>query len=85
MIETDRLIAPAAESPQEEAMERALRPKVLDEYIGQEKARSQLEIFINAARGRSEALDHVLLFGHLSMAVVVGHTLSIFILKKAAF
>ena len=63
MIETDRLIAPAAESPQEEAIERALRPKVLDEYVGQEKARSQLEIFINAARGRAEALDHVLLFG----------------------
>jgi holliday junction DNA helicase RuvB len=63
MIETDRLIAPIAESPQEEALERALRPKVLDEYVGQEKARSQLEIFINAARGRSEALDHVLLFG----------------------
>jgi holliday junction DNA helicase RuvB len=63
MIETDRLIAPEAVSPQEEALERALRPKVLDEYVGQEKARSQLEIFINAARGRSEALDHVLLFG----------------------
>ncbi len=63
MIETDRLIAPAAESPQEEAIERALRPKDLEEYIGQEKARAQLEIFINAARGRSEALDHVLLFG----------------------
>ncbi len=63
MIETDRLIAPAAESPQEEAIERALRPKMLDEYVGQEKARAQLEIFINAARGRSEALDHVLLFG----------------------
>ncbi len=63
MIETDRLIAPAAQNPQEEAMERALRPKVLDEYIGQQKARGQLEIFINAARGRSEALDHVLLFG----------------------
>jgi len=63
MIETDRLIAPAAESPQEEAIERALRPKALDEYVGQEKARSQLEIFINAARGRNEALDHVLLFG----------------------
>lgn len=44
-------------------MERALRPKVLDEYVGQEKARQQLEIFIGAARGRSEALDHVLLFG----------------------
>ena len=63
MIETDRLIASVAESPQEEVVERALRPKVLEEYVGQEKARSQLEIFINAARGRSEALDHVLLFG----------------------
>ena len=63
MIETDRLIAPAAESPVEEALERALRPKLLEEYVGQEKARSQLEILINAARGRSEALDHVLLFG----------------------
>ena len=63
MIETDRLIAPSAENPQEEALERALRPKVLDEYVGQEKARAQLEIFINAARGRAEALDHVLLFG----------------------
>jgi holliday junction DNA helicase RuvB len=63
MIETDRLIAAAPENPQEEALERALRPKALDEYVGQEKARAQLEIFINAARGRSEALDHVLLFG----------------------
>jgi Holliday junction DNA helicase RuvB len=63
MIETDRLIASAQENPQEEVIERALRPKVLEEYIGQEKARGQLEIFINAARGRSEALDHVLLFG----------------------
>lgn len=63
MIETDRLIAPVSESLQEDALERALRPKALDDYVGQEKARSQLEIFINAARGRSEALDHVLLFG----------------------
>ncbi len=63
MIETDRLIASEPVSHQEEALERALRPKVLEEYIGQEKARGQLEIFINAARGRSEALDHVLLFG----------------------
>ncbi len=63
MIETDRLIASETESTQEEVIERALRPKVLDEYIGQEKARGQLEIFINAARGREEALDHVLLFG----------------------
>jgi len=63
MIETDRLIATEPLSQQEETLERALRPKVLDEYVGQEKARGQLEIFINAARGRSEPLDHVLLFG----------------------
>ncbi|MCX7627151.1 MAG: Holliday junction branch migration DNA helicase RuvB [Methylophilaceae bacterium] len=63
MIETDRLIAPQPQGQDEEALERALRPKVLDEYIGQEKARSQLEIFIDAARRRAEALDHVLLFG----------------------
>ncbi|HWU34948.1 MAG TPA: Holliday junction branch migration DNA helicase RuvB [Methylovorus sp.] len=63
MIETDRLIAAEPLGREEEALERALRPKVLDEYVGQEKARGQLEIFINAARGRSEALDHVLLFG----------------------
>ena len=63
MIETDRLIAPAAVSPQEEQIERALRPRTLAEYVGQAKAREQLEIFIHAARKRSEALDHVLLFG----------------------
>ncbi|HUP95321.1 MAG TPA: Holliday junction branch migration DNA helicase RuvB [Burkholderiales bacterium] len=63
MIETDRLIAAAATTPQEEALERALRPKALEEYIGQEKIRGQLEIFIEAARNRREALDHVLLFG----------------------
>ena len=47
----------------EDAQERALRPKLLDEYVGQAKAREQLEIFIGAAKMRSEALDHVLLFG----------------------
>ncbi|MDP5021694.1 MAG: Holliday junction branch migration DNA helicase RuvB, partial [Burkholderiaceae bacterium] len=45
------------------AMERALRPKALTEYVGQAKAREQLEIFIGAAKQRGEALDHVLLFG----------------------
>ncbi len=63
MIETDRLISAAPVSPQEEAFDRALRPKALDEYIGQVKIRSQLEIFIEAARRRKEPLDHVLLFG----------------------
>ena len=62
-IETDRLIAADPASPQEEAQERALRPKALSEYIGQEKIRSQLSIFIEAARQRKESLDHVLLFG----------------------
>jgi Holliday junction DNA helicase RuvB len=63
MIETDRLISPATASTQEEALERALRPRQLAEYVGQEKIRGQLSIFIEAARTRKEALDHVLLFG----------------------
>src|SRR5476649_2435362 len=58
-----RLIAPTAASHQEEALERALRPKQLDEDFGQEKSRGQLEIFIEAAKRRKEPLDHVLLFG----------------------
>jgi len=63
MIEHDRLISPAAGSPNEEALERALRPKRLDEYVGQSRIREQLEIFVTAARNRAEALDHLLLFG----------------------
>ncbi len=58
-----RVVSAAPISPNEEAIERALRPKGLQEYIGQAKARGQLEIFIGAARKRSEAMDHVLLFG----------------------
>ncbi len=57
------MIAAGPVSTQEEAIERALRPKLLDEYVGQAKAREQLEIFIGAAKKRNEALDHVLLFG----------------------
>jgi Holliday junction DNA helicase RuvB len=62
-VETDRLISGKPGSPQEEQIERSLRPGSLGEYVGQEKVRGQLEIFIQAARGRGEALDHVLLFG----------------------
>src|SRR6201986_325175 len=58
-----RAISPAPESRQEEAFERALRPKLLDEYVGKRKVRDKLSIFIEAARKRKEALDHVLLFG----------------------
>ena len=59
----NRVISASQSSPQEEVLERALRPKQLDEYVGQVKAREQLEIFIGAAKKRGEALDHVLLFG----------------------
>jgi holliday junction DNA helicase RuvB len=58
-----RVVAAGPTSPNEEAMERALRPKRLDDYVGQVKAREQLDIFIGAAKKRAEALDHVLLFG----------------------
>ncbi|HET8869689.1 MAG TPA: AAA family ATPase, partial [Aquabacterium sp.] len=58
-----RIVTGTASSTNEEALERALRPKDLDEYVGQAKAREQLEIFIGAAKKRGEALDHVLLFG----------------------
>jgi holliday junction DNA helicase RuvB len=58
-----RVVSAVPGSPNEEAIERALRPKGLAEYVGQAKAREQLEIFIGAARRRGEAMDHVLLFG----------------------
>jgi Holliday junction DNA helicase RuvB len=62
-VEADRMISARPASPQETEFERSLRPATLAEYVGQEKVRSQLEIFITAARQRGEALDHVLLFG----------------------
>jgi holliday junction DNA helicase RuvB len=61
--ELTRIVAGKSAGPQEDALERALRPRRLDEYVGQQKIRDQLSIFIEAARQRSEALDHVLLFG----------------------
>ena len=62
-VPAPRVVSAAPTNPREEAQERALRPKVLDEYVGQRKAREQLEIFIGATKKRGEALDHVLLFG----------------------
>ena len=62
-VETDRLSSAKPASPQEAHFENSLRPANLAEYVGQEKIRGQLEIFIQAARGRGEALDHELLFG----------------------
>jgi len=63
MIEPDRFINPSNQDTEEENFEHALRPKKLSEYVGQEKIREQLEVFIGAAKKRNEALDHVLLFG----------------------
>jgi Holliday junction DNA helicase RuvB len=63
MIETDRLIAPQARGEREELLDRAIRPRTLEEYIGQPVVRDQMAIFLQAARGRREPLDHTLIFG----------------------
>ncbi|MDF3936294.1 Holliday junction branch migration DNA helicase RuvB [Pseudomonas citronellolis] len=65
MIETDRLISAATGGPREreEQLDRAIRPLSLSDYIGQPSVREQMELFISAARGRKEALDHTLIFG----------------------
>lgn len=62
MIESDRLISARA-GDNEEVQDRAIRPTLLSEYVGQPAVREQMDIFISAARGRQEALDHVLIFG----------------------
>ncbi len=65
MIESDRLVSATAkvDAPIENDVDRAIRPKQLEEYIGQEPIRAQMNIFIQAAKQRKEPLDHTLLFG----------------------
>ena len=62
MIEQDRLISASVQG-EEEAIERAIRPRLLGEYVGQPAVKKQMSVFIEAARQREEALDHVLIFG----------------------
>ncbi|MBC7984932.1 MAG: Holliday junction branch migration DNA helicase RuvB [Candidatus Obscuribacterales bacterium] len=62
MIDQDRIIS-AGVRTEDEALDRAVRPKLLKDYVGQSKVKTQMEIFIEAARKRGEALDHVLIFG----------------------
>ncbi|MGY4531232.1 Holliday junction DNA helicase RuvB [Pseudomonas sp. TE3786] len=63
MIDADRLITASSGRDRDEQLDRAIRPLRLAEYIGQPKVREQMELFIQAARGRQESLDHTLIFG----------------------
>src|SRR5579872_6052383 len=63
MIEEDRIVSRTLDSQQDDILERAIRPGSLDEYIGQNNVKNQMHIFIRAAKGRSEAMDHCLIYG----------------------
>lgn len=82
MIETDRLVAAEPQSNADEAIDRAIRPKTLDDYLGQPAVREQMAIFLAAARGRGEPLDHTLIFGppglgKTTLASIIAHEMGV--------
>ena len=82
MIETDRLIAPQAEARGEDAVDRAIRPKTLEEYVGQQAVCEQMSIFLQAAKARNEPLDHTLIFGppglgKTTLASIIAHEMGV--------
>ena len=62
-MEEDRIISPILENSAEEKLENSLRPQNLDEYIGQDKVKENMKIYIKSAQKRKEPLDHCLLYG----------------------
>ena len=81
-IETDRLVAAEPASTQDEQLDRAIRPKTLDEYLGQPVVREQMEIFLAAAKKRGEPLDHTLIFGppglgKTTLASIIAHEMGV--------
>jgi len=62
MIEADRLVTPRG-SKEDEILDRTVRPQSLADYVGQPQVSEQMDIFIKAAKGRGDALDHTLIFG----------------------
>ena len=62
-MEDDKLLRPELEDFNEENLETSLRPRFLNEYIGQSKVKDNMKVYIEAAKKRNEPLDHVLLYG----------------------